>query len=55
MYFPVEITNYLLYGISTSSLFVFLQDDYMEALSKLHMTVTRAYKVGALYTGVLYT
>ena len=22
------------------------QDDYMEALGKLHMTVTRAYKVG---------
>ena len=39
-YFPVPLLT--TDSISTSTLF---QDDYVEALAKLHMTVTRAYKV----------
>ena len=30
-----------------------IQDDYMEALGKLHMTVTRAYKVGLVNVHIL--
>ena len=38
---PLKNTN-------NSFLFFSPQDDYMEALGKLHMTVTRAYKVGLI-------